>query len=178
MNFTKIKWSAKDRKVSLSWVETKVTGDTIEHTLTSPDAPRPEFLKALTALQPFAAEICECEEWGKSFRPIGVTLTSGKDGEEGVVITCLRSVQVSPAPVVVNTPHLLSDAWPRGLVDALNLLETEAELYVHGNRAQTEMFDGKEEEGAVTIRAAGEEVTMSSEAFSRAARRITEEAPV
>lgn len=173
MNFSKIKWSAKDKKVSLVWSEVKATGDVIEHNLSSPDAPRPEFLIALKELQPYAAKVCECGTWGVALRPIGVTLTvNDKSGDTGCVITCLRNVTISSAPLVLNTPHLMEEAWPKGLDTAIEALIKEAELYVHGNRAQGML---PLTEGTVTIEGAGKKVTVTAEQLKRAVEKAEQE---
>lgn len=141
MRFAKIKYSAKDHEVSLSWSEERANGDTFAHNLTSPDAPRPEFLEALRGLASYARRICETGAWGEGLRPIGISLSVSKEGARGCVITCLRNVSIVAAPLVLNTPHVAEDAWPGGLGHAIEELEEEATRYVRGDRAQGNLFD-------------------------------------
>ena len=148
MRFTKIRYKQSDRSVLLRWTETNANGDEHDHQLASKDAPRPEFVTALSALAPAAREMCECEDnsWGAALMPTGVTLGVTKDGEPTCVITCLRPVAISSAPLVLNTPHVAEDVWPGDLPNLLLRLAAEAKRYIAGERAQADMFDEEEEE--------------------------------
>lgn len=142
MHFTRIKFSEQAKKVTLEWTETKPSGDSISHSLDSTDAPRPELLAALEALRPFVVKICEyAGKWGDTIRPTGLVI-SEKDDVRGIVITATRALELTSAPLAMNTPNLVEEKWPEGLATALETLEAEATQFVNGKRAQQELFEG------------------------------------
>lgn len=145
--FTKIRYKNADHSVLLRWTETNTSGDEHDHQLASKDSPRPEFVAALRALAPAAREMCECDDdpWGESLTPTGVTLGVTKDGEATCVITCLRPVSISSAPLVLNTPHTASSSWPGDLAILLERLSREAEKYVAGERSQQDLWNEPDE---------------------------------
>jgi len=144
MQITKIKRSKG--LTTVSW-ETTQLGDTTAHTLTSSRAPTVGFLLAFDALAAYAREICEfSEDMSGELRMSGVTLTHGDD--LGIVITCLRDVSGSEAPMVINTPHLLNEGWPAGLSTAVSRLQEQVMLFVAGQGDQRDMFEAKHEADA------------------------------
>src|SRR6185437_16003681 len=166
MQITKIKRSKG--LTTVSW-ETTQLGDTTAHTLTSSRSPTIGFLDAFEALAAFAGRICEfSHDVVNALRMSGVTFTEGKDGP-GIVITCLRDVSGSDAPMVINTPHLVESAWPSGLILAVAELKLHTALFVAGIGDQRDMFEPKppadargEQDEAVEARTAGGDVTMDA----------------
>lgn len=164
--FKKIKYKASEKKVTITWGEERSNGDSFDTTLTSPDAPRPELLELLAALTPFAVELCEFDEddlWPNDLKAAGVTIGHGKEGARGITITCLRPVESSSAPIVLNTPHVNEDVWPAGLDSALYSLEKEAGLYIDGYRAQQSLFDPPSDSEVEPIHAEAEDEDLPLE---------------
>jgi hypothetical protein len=145
MNFTKIKHS-RDGQVVLKWT-TDSGRDSVRHELESFDKPEPEFDAALAALLPEVLRILELpEEYAKGMQVIGVSLSSNDEQGLGCVVTCLRDLNTTNAPLVLNTPHLpeSSESGPtmgRTMLDMIEKLQGLARRYVAGNREQMSLLD-------------------------------------
>lgn len=121
--------------------------------MTCNDAPRPEMATALQDLVPDLLDICELPEDYRSGLTIGsVSLSYGGDAETmGAVITGLKALRTTRAPLVLNSPHLPSESYSGDdaepvlsseTVAKLATVEGEAFLYVDGDRAQRSLFGG------------------------------------
>lgn len=143
MRFTKIKYAETKKEVILDWTEVKSeTGDILEMHLSSRDEPRQAFIDGIAHLKRYVLEMCDLDdeflaEWGELLRPISCTLKDTAHGR-GIVITCLRPVAITAAPIIINTPFLLTEQWPTGLAEAVVRLEREAARYALGERATQE----------------------------------------
>ena len=103
-------------------------GETI--TLEGNDPPLKELGEALQALKPHLLHLCSApKEWAKDITIRSVTISD----VGGVVITGLRALPASEAPLVLNSPHM--EPTP-ALDDALGVLAAECWRYVDGERAQ------------------------------------------
>ena len=124
-----------------------------EFVLKSRELPRGEMIRAFEALvQPAIVDVLElpdaytedCKATGASF-----SYVPGPTGKEimGCVITLQKKLSTANSPLILNTPHLPSEAYsgnpndtnptlPGELVDRLEKLQEEARLYIRGERAQ------------------------------------------
>ncbi|MFP4066236.1 MAG: hypothetical protein ACLFS5_01925 [Spirochaetaceae bacterium] len=119
-------------------------------TLKTNDAPRRELADALQAMAPHLVEMIEApREWLASITVRSVTVTHTND-VQGLVITGLRELENSNAPLVINTPHFTRESYNEGggddigiftsaCANALDELETLALRFVDGDRAQQEL---------------------------------------
>jgi hypothetical protein len=149
--FTKIKYDGS--KVRLEYERPrKDDGDADEFLLNSADKPAPELDAALQALAVDVVTICELIPSDVSRLKVrGVTLTYTNE-IQGAVITALKTLTTSHAPMVCNTPHLPSEpysegagdyqppTWPTGMFDRIAALEAQAKRYLDGERAQATLF--------------------------------------
>lgn len=147
--FRKIKHSPKDGLTEVSF-ETPVMGGYDDHTVTTGQAPHPDFLKALQALAPAVIEIAELKGVAKpvDVEVRAVSVSYNKNETIGCIITAMRKLKRS-SPMLINTPNKLLEAgedttadqlipdYAVGIVDALF---RETRLFLTGKRAQLEMF--------------------------------------
>lgn len=144
--FTKIKH--KDGETVLEWKDTDAK-QSIVHSLSSHDEPRPEFNAALQALTSAVLTICDLPlGYDADMKVSGVTLMKHDTMGLGCVITALKKVPHVNSPLVINTPFCTENSgdgngdgglWPRE-VALLEALVAEAERYRKGDRAQQDMF--------------------------------------
>lgn len=150
MRFTKIKWNGE--KVELRWTtHSGETLDTIEHKLVSYDPPEPEMEEAFAAFVSPVLDILELPEmYGKDLRVTGASVNWGGESDRmGVVLTCLKDLAETNAPLVLNTPHLKEEdpedgnagQMPQKMVRMVDELQSRAARYVNGHRAQGELFE-------------------------------------
>lgn len=145
MRFRKIKWNGK--KVVLEW--DVINDDVIEHRLTSPDPPRKRFTDALDSLIPDVLGLIEApDHWADGMRVTGVSINyEGEDDRRGLVVTCLRELEGTNAPLVINTPHLKEQVEDieegsfitDTMLKALTRIHTAVQKYLDGDRMQTEL---------------------------------------
>jgi hypothetical protein len=170
VKFTKIGFERKAKKVTLRW-QTTSGKDTVKHELESFDPPEPALAKALDAFTPNVLELLELPiEYGIGLEIRSLSINYEDDGRMGLVVTCLKSLADTTAPLVINTPHLreLGDDGEGGAflpIDMQGLsdvVQAAAARYVLGHREQGNLFDGlMESDGAsVTISAGGRSVTI------------------
>ena len=121
-------------------------------TLDCTDPPRPGLREAFEGLRPHVALWLEMPGgWGNDLDVRGVTL-SDTDGVMGAVITALKPLKFSRAPLVVNTPHKPAEPPSEGdpaasdfcltgdCIVALDKLIEEANAYIDGERQQGRLF--------------------------------------
>lgn len=153
MRFTKIK--CQSEKVHLEWTTPAENAEAqlVEHRLASDEAPHPDFRGAMQAFRHEVGRLLELPElWSKEIEVIGLSINHEDDGRLGLVITCLRPLSMTNAPLVINTPHLReADAeeegnfLPTSILGLLDMVATQAERYVHGTRDQASLFDAAQE---------------------------------
>ena len=130
----------------------KVSGDdgpaeTI--TLESAERPRQALKDALKVMAEHLCTIAELPStWAEKTEIRGATLTWTQD-IRGVVITGLRTLKGSNAPLVLNSPHSTESPYNEGEDDigvyngdcgeALDELESQAMAYVSGDREQLQL---------------------------------------
>lgn len=147
--FTKIKY--KDGETVLEWKDTDAK-QSIVHSLSSHDEPRPEFHAAMQKLVEAVLQLCNLpEDYGSEMKISGVSLTKHDTMGLGCTITAIKKVPHINSPLVINTPFATetggdgeSDGglWPREIA-LLEALISEAERYRKGDRAQQDMFVGE-----------------------------------
>lgn len=147
--FTKIKHKAGE--TIIEWQDSSEK-ESVIHSLSSHQEPRPEFLTAIEALVEVGLGICDLPTiYGRDVKVIGITLTNHDSMGRGCVITMLKKVRASDAPLVFNTPHVTEfkgDGNSEGGLDgdavrAIELMCDEANRYVKGERSQTDLFAPK-----------------------------------
>ncbi len=144
--FTKIKH--KDGETILEWRDSDAK-QSILHSLSSHDEPRPEFHAAMQKLVEAVLNLCNFpSDYGSEMKISGVSLTKHDTMGLGCTITALKKVPHINSPLVINTPFCTetggdgeSDGglWPREIA-LLEALISEAEKYRKGERAQQDMF--------------------------------------
>jgi hypothetical protein len=145
--FTKIKFDGT--KVRLEYqVVRPGGGDPDEYSLQCADLPLAEFRTALRALVDDVCVICEFPSSEASkVKVLGCSLTY-RDDVLGVVVTATKELMISPAPLILNTPHLpekpYSDSGgsvlPANTVRRVRALCIEAQRYLDGDREQGSLF--------------------------------------
>lgn len=168
MRFSKIKYNGKF--VTLAWEDTNPARD-LATSLTSAQTPHPDFTAALDA---FAGEVLDLLElpleYGDTLKVTGLSISTQDDGRRGLVVTALKGVKCSPAPLVLNTPHLPepgedpnAPALSRYMLALLVNAEIEASLFVAGKRAQGDLFAKAADSAAELLATEGlESITITS----------------
>ena len=190
MKITKVKYDGS--RVRIEWTIGD-TDDPDKHSLDCRQAPKQEFVNALTALVPSVVAICELpDDYVVGIEIRGVSFSWAKD-IMGATITALKTLNDSDAPLVLNSPHKPSEPYSEtgdnrnclsaATVVALEEVLMEAERYVEGERAQGSLFEDRELMRAVRNLCPdgeGESVTISSAGFrpatltSETRERLTE----
>lgn len=144
----------KKGKTSVAWEKENDKGEFDEFTMTCTQIPKPSFFEALAALKPHVMEMCEFPaEYDSGIDVIGVSF-SYSNSVMGATITVLKTLNYSASPLVINTPHKASGAYSEGgddtnclndlAITVLELVASEAEAYLAGDRAQAELpLDGE-----------------------------------
>lgn len=147
---SKIKF--RDGQITIVISEKEGEQNERETTIKSYDAPHDDFHRAMEALQVHAREILQLpKDWREGqLRVSGVTFSMSEDtGVMGAVMTGQVALDTSDAPFNFNTPHLPFDQYsatgnspimPEGAQRALEKLQTEAELFCGGKKAQGDLF--------------------------------------
>jgi hypothetical protein len=150
MRFTKIKSSSKG--VHLEWTTPaeKHPDNEVHHKLESDDTPAPEFTEALQHFIPEVLHVLELPtEYAIGLRVTGLSVNYEEDDRRGMVVTCLKDLEATNSPLVLNTPHMreLSDEDEDGagflsdaMLELLAAAEEQAEAFVHGTRMQLDLL--------------------------------------
>ena len=146
--FTKIKHKAGE--TILEWQDSS-EHEAVLHSLRSHEDPRPEFLTALQALTSVVLSLCELPlDYGDGLTILGVTITDHDTLGRGTVITALKKLTRSQAPLVINTPHVTEAGSHENAptlfgreLDLIEQLQEEAARYMKGERAQQNLFEHK-----------------------------------
>jgi len=152
---TKIKYSKGF--VSIDW--TQGEGNNDEYSIKCSEPPRQEFVSAMLGLNKYVAEMCELpENYAVRLTTQGVSFNYGGENETmGATITAQMKLLNSNAPLNLNTPNKTvepyseSQPWSEKTclseecVDALAELESEANKYIDGQRAQARLFEEEKE---------------------------------
>lgn len=157
--FTKIVNNSK--QVHIEWITRKRTASEAEeqhnHQLECQEKPRPEFDTALQAFKPFLLEIIGAPaDWKAKTVVTGISLNKEEDRRRGIIITAKRTCPFGAAPIALNTPHLresldeTKETGPNfllpGMVNAIDAMCEEAQIYLDGDRSQGELFGDEEKE--------------------------------
>lgn len=149
----KIKFTTTN-KISVSYEQMNKKIQTWdEYSFTCSDPPKPSLNKAMRDLIPHVIEMCELPvEYIDRITVTGVSFSYGGEQEVmGATITSQMKLSLSNCDLNLNTPHKASasyseyEADPKQLlsedcIDALYALCDEIQLYIQGERAQTNMF--------------------------------------
>jgi hypothetical protein len=154
MRFNKIRLT-KEGKVNLEYEVKNSKGGWDQFSFSCSDEPKPEFKVALANMADDVIEMAELDEkYLERITVRGVSFSYGGEGEVmGAVIMAQMSLKKSNVPLNLNTPHKPSEPYSEGAdksqvlstecVERLEALIGEAEEYVHGVRAQGDLFGGK-----------------------------------
>lgn len=161
-------------RVEIRYTVARGGGDPDEYELKCRDLPRKEFEQALKDLRPHAAKILELDEdYLEKATVRGVTFSFTND-VMGAVMTIIRPLETANAPLILNTPHLPSESYNEDskggndlllspeCVDALKALESEANAYIDGQRAQG-MLNFGDGVDTVTLTCGDKTVVMGKE---------------
>ena len=151
--FKKIKYSKG--KVTLVWEQLNKAKEWDSYSMESTEAPSPSFDMVLQGLRRQFLEEVELTMLEPEKFNIGSVSISWVETEEvgtvmGAVISALRELETSNSPLVLNSPFKPEKPYTedgnydvclhRQTVEAIKLLFDEAELYLEGDRAQTNLF--------------------------------------
>lgn len=147
-----------------------------ECTLKCNERPRTALLEALLNMRRYLIEICELPaSWEDEIRIRGLTIKEDSNGITGIVISGIRELRGSEAPLVLNSPYVVeeseddlgvySDECAGDLVDLAALVWR----YLDGDRAGRqieldELTKGTGLEGQpIELRLSGEEQELQDE---------------
>lgn len=147
-----IKVKAKKGEWTIRWQKKNEAADTYDtYEITSKDMPLEELPKRLQVMANHVTEICDLPESAtKNIIVSGIT-ESYTDENRYLVITAVRSLSKSKAPMLINTP--VRPLYPENDQDEtfcmskeclqdLLAVENEAMKYVRGERAQQSLDFG------------------------------------
>jgi len=135
-----------------------------EYRIKCADQPRSELVAALGKMAKHVVDMCELPNYTlSSIDVIGLTVTHTavehqEEDVQGVVISGVRRLKNSNAPMIINTPHFtrepLSPDADKGVFSFecaidVDRLEQLVFAYVDGERAQLDLFDEDEPEVAI-----------------------------
>ena len=153
MQITKVKYHGGNTEICYSVL--KPNGDKDEYSLKSSDPPLPAFRNVLLYLRVFLLRMLEMPDTDEEIKKVTVRAVKfdyGEDGTMGAVISGIRELQYSRGVMALSSPHRFEESTDEKqllegkCIEHLNILLEEAEKYVNGERAQTEMkFDSPEE---------------------------------
>jgi len=186
MQFTKIKFKEGDGKVELAWTtrEGPDRKDSITHSLTSFDRPHPDFVRGMEAFVDPVLELLELHDeyrQGLKVQSLSINYEDG-DGRSGLVVTCLKELDETKSPLVLNTPHLreyVDEENAEGFMSTamenrLDRMQGLARDYVNGTREQGDLFEGEGDEDlegtTLTLTMGGKSVTCTPKQLTTAAR--------
>lgn len=133
-----------------------------EFTLKCGEAPRLELKAALQKMAKHAIEICELPD-DFLLHVISVSISYSDENVQGLVITTMRSLKNSNAPMLINTPNFSREPYSETgdpdvsifshkCAEDLDALEGRVFLYVEGERAQRKLdFEAQPEEEPVIV---------------------------
>lgn len=129
--------------------------------VSSADAPLPEFEATLQSLDKDVAELMDMdEEFAATMKVRSVTFSLNKDGEEELTISVSKPVKCSNSPVNFTLTCVPENKWTPSMRKTLEMVRSHAVDYLEGKRAQQSLPLGasSEEESS-----AGEEETAGEE---------------
>jgi hypothetical protein len=150
IRFKKIKL-AKDNKVEIIY-EAQTEDGWDEYTLKASEEPTETFLKAMEALAEDVAEMCEFPpDHVNRITVRGISMSyAGEKVVMGATISASKKLLKSNTPMSVNTPYKIEEHYSENgddaalleeeCVERIQMLQAEAEKYLKGLRAQTNLF--------------------------------------
>lgn len=142
-----------ENRINMIFEKKNQAGVWDEYSITCSDRARPEFYEALKNLSPHVVEMCELPEgYLGRIKVRGVSFSYGGEKEVmGATITAQMKLNHSNCDLNLNTPHKASDSYSDSApdenqllsahcIDALETLCGECELYINGDRAQSNLF--------------------------------------
>lgn len=122
-----------------------------EYTLRCAERPKAALLTAMKSLIPEAAawlEVPDGKAWATNLDVRTVSF-SWKHGVMGAVLTCIKPLEYSAGPWIINTPHRPEQPYTEGGSDELMLTDSCAKIlrqllkatrgYIKGERAQASL---------------------------------------
>lgn len=123
--------------------EDEICEDTVTVTRTG-KGPLLSFYAAFDSLVPHACKILELPDaYRDEITCTGISFAYSKDGVMGATMTLQKKLLRSAAPAILNTPYKPEwgdpNALSRDCLDAIRVVIAEAQRFLDGERAQTEM---------------------------------------
>jgi hypothetical protein len=156
VRFTKVKVN-KDGKVCLTYQKMNEKSEWDDYSMSCQAEAAPTFYRALKNMATYVVEMCELpEDYINRLMVFSVSLSyAGPADTLGAVISSKIALVKSNCPLILNSPHKTETPYsgaepdeadpaallPEGCNEAIALLCTEAEEYLNGKRAQTELVD-------------------------------------
>jgi hypothetical protein len=132
---TLLKFKTSDEGCLVKYEQSRDGGEPDTITLESMDGPAAGLMAALKGMAVHLLSICEMPmAMEKDITIIGVTITHNEETGRGIVITGLRKLKRSDAPLVLNSPHTTD--FNHLCAESLEELEKQAFAYVDGTRQQ------------------------------------------
>lgn len=154
MNIKKIKLYPKEEKLTVIFEKKNSKGGWDELSITSKEAPEPEFLESLQGLRACLIDIAEMpKEDLENISVTGVSLShcGTPDKKVGATLIGYRKLRKSNQGLSIVTPHKFSeffsgdgdhkDLMPDGMIRLVEIVIEKASRFVSGHRAQQGMFD-------------------------------------
>lgn len=153
MRITKVSWNDAETKVCIEYSKESPANNKLrdEFSLKCNEPPLESFKDSLKALVPYVVKDLELpDSYATTLKVRGVTFSFGGEFDTmGAVVTSLKTLRNSNAPLVLNTPHKTvepyneggdeSNCLSLGFCSALDDVIEEAIKYVQGNRAQQQL---------------------------------------
>ena len=118
-------------------------------TLTSEDAPTPEFSAAMQTIDRHFADMLGLKDdaMPATLRINSITISMDKDGNESVTISASKPIIASNSPVNMTMSNVSEERWSDGMRQCIEAIRKHAEAYVNGERAQPS-FDFRDAAGS------------------------------
>ena len=143
MKILRVQYKGSDTAVTVAY-EQETGGHVTRYQMKCDDAPRPSLWQALQALRLTVCRVCDFpEHHADALTVVGVGF-SYSDGVRSTVIAAVKELSLSRMLLGFNTPTL-PEKFPDP--ELLDTVHEEATAYVHGERAQADMFAGDADGG-------------------------------
>lgn len=154
----RVKYFEKDGKIDIAYKKIEEYSDAV-FIASFRDQASPEFYEALQNLAPSVCQILELPvSVENKLIPYGVSFKYANDGAMSAVISAKLKLPAKDTCVSINTPRMKcpqdevdaqeSTALTKDSVQALWTVESEAQKYLRGDRAQMKLFGDNGESNA------------------------------
>lgn len=141
MRVTKIKHRAQ---TTINWETNNDTGARITHEITSPELPRPEFIRVLGEVSVAVALLLGLD--AAHWKTYGLTFDyKEKDDSRGIVFSLERGME--KGIMITNSPRYQTADLPPKLAELVESFVQESTKYCRGERAQLSLIGEETTDG-------------------------------